>query len=191
MLDRSIPYKNLIMRCDSFEPLTDNTNDITVRNYQTCDEKHWADIEFSIGDFPSTDEAEQYFKAHYNTDDVFERCFFAEDKNNNIIGTCIAWLDYKGDETVSSLHWLAVLPEYQNKGAGKALLNAVMRYYCQNHLMPVYLHTQPWSYKAIKLYLSAGFKIMKTETFANYKNEYDEAINILSNYLPIDLIISE
>lgn len=185
MLDRSIPYYNIIMRCDSFKPLPENERNITVRNYRCGDEKHWAEIEYSIGDFKSSDEAEQYFTTHYK-DDLFKRCFFAEDKDGNVIGTCIAWHDYKDNELVSSLHWLAVIPKYQNNGAGRALLNAVMNYYYQNHLMPVYLHTQPWSYKAIKLYLAAGFKIMETDTFADYTNEYNEAISVLKNYLPVD-----
>ena len=173
------------MRCDSFKPLPHKAQGITVRNYQLGDEKHWAAIEYSIGDFQSIVEAELYFKTHYK-DEIYDRCFFAEDKDKNVIGTCIAWHDLKDDESVSSLHWLAVDPNYQNNGAGKALLNAVMSYYCKNHLMPVYLHTQPWSYKAIKLYLSAGFKIMKTDTFADYKNEYSEAISILKDYLTIE-----
>lgn len=189
MLDRSIPYYNIIMRCDRFDPLPETARGIRVRNYQLGDEKHWAEIEYAIGDFPSREEAEAYFKTHYNTDEIFKRCFFAEDKENNVIGTCIAWYDRKGNESVSSLHWLAVMPKYQLMGAGKALINAVMSYYRENDLMPVYLHTQPWSYKAIKLYLSAGFKILKTDTFADYKNEYNEAINVLKDYLPKGLII--
>lgn len=191
MLDRRIPYKNIIMRCDSSEPLLEISQDITIRNYRNGDKKHWAEIEYAIGDFPSIDEAEAYFKSHYNIDEIFDRCFFAEDKENNVIGTCIAWHDRKGNEIVSSLHWLAVLPLYQNMGAGKALINAVMRYYRENGLMPVYLHTQPWSYKAIKLYLSAGFKIMKTDSFADYTNEYNEAISVLNDYLPKEIIVSE
>ena len=185
VLDRSIPYYNIIMRCDCFKPLPETAREITVRNYRLGDEKHWAEIEYSIGDFSSVDEAKRYFQTHY-TDEIFNRCFFAEDRNKNVIGTCIAWYDLKDDQSVSSLHWLAVSPKYQNNGVGKALLNAVMNYYCQNHLMPVYLHTQPWSYKAIRLYLSAGFKIMETDTFADYKNEYSEAISVLKDYLPLE-----
>lgn len=185
VLDRSIPYYNIIMRCDCFKPLPETAREITVRNYRLGDEKHWAEIEYSIGDFSSVDEAKRYFQTHY-TDEIFNRCFFAEDRNKNVIGTCIAWYDLKDDQSVSSLHWLAVSPKYQNNGVGKALLNAVMNYYCQNRLMPVYLHTQPWSYKAIRLYLSAGFKIMETDTFADYKNEYSKAISVLKDYLPLE-----
>ena len=42
--------------------------------------------------------------------------------------------------------------------------------------LPVYIHTQPWSWKAIFLYLSIGFKLQKTDTFSHYENEYYKAM---------------
>ncbi len=183
-IDRSIPYKNIIMRCDNFNNKNYYNNDIKIRNYNDGDEIHWAKIEYAVGDFINVESAKQYFTEHYKTDDIYERCFFAEDNNKNVVGTCIAWYDKKDDGIVSSLHWLAVLPEYQNKGIGKALMNTVMNYYKSNNLFPVYLHTQPWSYRAISLYNTFGFKIQKEDTFADYVNEYMEAKEILKNYLP-------
>jgi hypothetical protein len=50
----------------------------------------------------------------------------------------------------------------------------------------VYIHTQPWSYKAILLYIDLGFKIQISDTFGSYKNEYIEAMKALSNILPKD-----
>ena len=44
---------------------------------------------------------------------------------------------------------------------------------------PVYIHTQPWSWKAIFLYLSLGFKLQMTDTFSHYTNEYHQAMNTL------------
>ena len=44
---------------------------------------------------------------------------------------------------------------------------------------PVYIHTQPWSWKAIFLYLSLGFKLQKEDTFSHYENEYFKAIGEL------------
>jgi len=41
---------------------------------------------------------------------------------------------------------------------------------------PVYIHTQPWSWKAIFLYLSLGFKLQKHDTFSHYENEYHQAM---------------
>lgn len=183
-IDRSIAYKNIIMKCDCFDTIYNFPAGIKIRNYRDGDETHWANIEYAIGDFDSIDSSKQYFIEHYKTNDIYERCFFAEDNNQNVIGTCIAWYDKKGNATVSSLHWLAVLPEYQNKGIGKVLLSSAMNYYKSKNLFPVYLHTQPWSYKAIRLYNSFGFQIQKEDTFADYINEYNEAIEILKRYLP-------
>lgn len=44
---------------------------------------------------------------------------------------------------------------------------------------PVYLHTQPWSWKAIFLYLSLGFRLQRTDTFAAFNNEYSQAMAAL------------
>lgn len=60
---------------------------------------------------------------------------------------------------------------------------------CFGKLMPgcdVWLDTQTWSYKAIGIYRSLGFEIMKTETFNEVKNEFDLAMKVLKANLPID-----
>ncbi len=182
-LDRTIPFKNIIMRCDSYTATEIVSDKFKIRNYQSGDEKHWSQIECAIGDFGSEAEAEEYFTQHYKVSELYGRGFFAEDNNGNAVGTCIAWYDKKGESIVSSLHWLAVLPEYQGMGIGRALVLSVMNYYKNNNLLPVYLHTQPWSYKAVKLYQSVGFQIQSTDTFADYKNEYSEAVKILQKYI--------
>ena len=56
-----------------------------------------------------------------------------------------------------------------------------MDVFAEQNALPVYLHTQPWSWKAILLYLSIGFKLQATDTFAEYTNEYDETIKTLKN----------
>ncbi|MCM1286227.1 MAG: GNAT family N-acetyltransferase [Acetobacter sp.] len=170
------------MRCDCFHKIDYSSDNVDIRNYCQGDEILWAEIETAIGDFESTENALEYFNLHYKTDDIFERCFFAKCENK-IVGTCIAWYDFKDNKKISSLHWMAVLPGYQGRGIGKKLLNSVMQFYNSNDLMPVYLHTQPWSYKAVGLYLSAGFEFQQSDTFANYKNEYNDAIEILKNYM--------
>ena len=188
-IDKSIPYKNVIMRCDEYSIKPIFTNGFRIRKYKNGDENYWAEIEYKIGDFSSVEEALDYFVQNYNLDELVNKCFFAETSDGKVIGTCTAWYDNKDDYVVSSLHWLAVLPEYQNSGIGRALVIAVMNHYKENDLLPVYLHTQPWSYKAIKLYYSLGFNIQQEDTFGNYKNEYKEAKEILSNYLPLEVLI--
>ena len=73
--------------------------------------------------------------------------------------------------------------KYHGKGLGRALCCAVMNTFKAQEKLPVYIHTQPWSWKAIFLYLSLGFKLQKSDSFSHYVNQYDEAIITLKKIL--------
>ena len=178
MLDRTIPFYNTIMKCSDYKHREVVLPDgFFIVQYKPGLEKEWARLEFSIGDFGSFEEAERYFIVMYLQDPTqFERILFAVDKDNNVVGSCIAWQDPKGNSRVSSLHWLVVDETYQGIGLGRALSTAVMNIYAGQAALPVYIHTQPWSWKAILLYISLGFKLQKTDTFSHYENEYDKAM---------------
>ena len=154
--------------------------------YDVADEKYWAKLEYEIGDFSSVAEAEKYFKINYCTqiDEVKKRCVFVVDAYGDVVGSCIAWNDLKGSDTVASLHWLVVSPEHQGKHIGLALCQKVLEIFSEHDETPVYIHTQPWSYKAILLYIKLGFKIQRTDTFSHYENQYEQAIKTLENLLP-------
>ncbi len=64
-------------------------------------------------------------------------------------------------------------------GLGRALCCAAMDRFAQRNGFPVYIHTQPWSWKAVFLYLSLGCRIQKTDTFSRYRNEYEQAMTTL------------
>ena len=187
MLDRTIPFYNIILKCDDYQDA-----DIILppgycfRNYQSGDEKDWAELEYEIGDFGSTREAEEYFMSQYGqkADDLQERCFFVLDEQSQIVGSCIAWKDSRGTTQVASLHWLVVSPDHQGKGLGKALCQKVLEVFWEKGEFPVYIHTQPWSYIAILLYLRLGFKLQMTDTFSHYENEYAQAMDTLKLVLP-------
>ncbi len=85
---------------------------------------------------------------------------------------------------IGSLHWLIVSPEYQGTGIGKALCRKVMQIFSENQENTIYIHTQPWSYKAIILYIHQGFKIQKSDSFSHYENQFDLAMNTLKEILP-------
>ncbi len=186
MLDRSIPFYNVILKCENY-----NNTEVTlpagyrIRHYQAGDEKAWAKLEYEIGDFSSENEAEEYFISSYckNPDELRERCFFAADEQNNIVGSCIAWHDKRGAGQAASLHWLVVSPAHEGKKLGKALVQTVMRVFQEKNELPVYIHTQPWSYVAILLYVRQGFKLQMTDTFSQYENQYAQAIDVLKKVL--------
>lgn len=186
MLDRSIPFYNTILKCaeyaDSQAALDEGYR---LRLYQPGDEKGWAKLHVETGDFDSLGEAEAYFLSTYCMDvrEAAQRCVFAVDEGGEIAGSCIAWRDRRGEETVASLHWLVVSSAHQGKGLGKALCRQVMRIFVSKGEMPVYIHTQPWSYSAILLYVRMGFRLQRTDTFAHYVNQYDQAMETLKALL--------
>ena len=186
MIDRSIPYYNLILRCDRI-----HTHSVSLpgnyhfKMYDDGDEKHWAELECEIGDFSSVEEAETYFRRNYckQIDELKKLCVFVVDDKGNVVGSCIAWHDLKDKATVASLHWLVVSPKHQGKHIGLALCQKVMEIFKKSGEFPVYIHTQPWSYKAIFLYTKLGFKIQKTDTFSHYENQYVQALETLKTIL--------
>ena len=178
MLDRTIPFYNTIMKCTDYRQRNVELPDgFSIVSYQAGYERAWAEMEYSIGDFGSAAEAEQYFTETYlQNPELFQNILFALNKDGEAAGSCIAWQDLQGTNIVSSLHWLVVHERYQGSGLGRALSTAVMNIYAGQGAFPVYVHTQPWSWKAILLYLSLGFRLQKTDSFSHYENEYEKAV---------------
>ena len=180
MLDRSIPFYNVIMRCSQYK-----YKDICVpagykiTPYCSGDEKDWARLEYAVGDFNSAQEAEKYFVNTYLSNGDTQDIFFLKDGSENVIGSCIAWTDRRGEAIVNSLHWLIVEEKSRKCGFGRALCETAMNRFCAKNGSTIYIHTQPWSFAAIFLYLSEGFKLTKNDTFAAYVNQYTEAMETL------------
>lgn len=181
MLDRTIPFYNTILRCDRYEkqkivlPVG-----FEIVGYRAGDEKAWAKLEYSTGDFESVEEAEQYFVSTYLHDEkLYNRILFLLNPERLVIGSCIAWQDERNGSAVSSLHWLVVDDSYQGRGLGRALCTAVMNLFAERGELPVYIHTQPWSWKAILLYISMDFHIQKEDTFSTYENQFEQALETL------------
>lgn len=184
MIDRTIPFYNIILRYDTYQPQQINLpSGYTIMPYQAGFEADWARLQCMTGDFSNIKEAVQYFTEKYldkeNDDDIL---FLLNDKDQ-VIGSCISWTDERQGCNVNSLHWLVVNELYQGNGHGRMLCReAINRFYLHNQ-KPIYIHTQPWSWKAVLLYISLGFRLQKTDTFASYSNQYNKAMEILKSIL--------
>jgi len=181
MLDRTIPFYNTILRCDRFISQEYVLPDgFEIVGYRAGDERSWAKLEFDIGDFESIQKAEEYFTSNYLSEsERLQNILFLMNPEKCVIGSCIAWQDRRNDTTVASLHWLVVDEAYQGRGLGRALCLAAMNRFAEQGEFPVYIHTQPWSWKAILLYLSIGFRIQKEDTFSHYENQFEKAMEVL------------
>jgi GNAT superfamily N-acetyltransferase len=188
LLDKSIPYYNVIMKRRANIPIPNSAlpEGYSFTWYVPGKEEKWAEIETSVGEFENTDQGLHYFWTEYlpHLDELKRRLLFLLNKDGKEIGTITGWWNLTEERRDPSIHWFAVKNEYQGLGLGKALVSE-----CLNRLLflegdkDIFLHTQTWSYKAIGLYLKAGFEIVKDESFGHYKNEYDKALPILQPLL--------
>ena len=186
MVDRSIPFYNLILRCDHLSPATPTLPEgFILHSYVPGDEVLWASLEHEAGDFDSPQDAEDYFRHTYSSheDALRERCWFVIAPDGTPAGTCTAWRDPRNGGTVASLHWLVVSAQYQRLGIGRALCNQVLHVFAAKEEAPIYIHTQPWSWKAVLLYGSLGFRIQTHDTFSQYSNQYSQAMTTLETVL--------
>jgi len=120
-----------------------------------------------------------YVTAYYNSvyasreEEFYNRCIFVCDSNDNPVATGIPWRAYG---RINVLDWVMVTPGHEGKGLGRVLVSELLnRLEC-----PIYLHTQPTSIRAIKLYSDFGFKLVT-----------DPAVGYRENNLPIALPIME
>ena len=188
MLDRSIPYYNIMMKKST--PTTFDAPALPpqfeLHSYRPGVQQQWAELEYEIGDFPSAQEASAYFaKTYLSRSALLARrgIFVLDKKSGGLVSACIAWFDDQNGVPVSSLHWLITKEAYQGSGIGSALIAATLSIYEQENAFPVYLHTQPWSYQAVWLYHKLGFRLMKQESFAGYENQYALVVPVLARYI--------
>ncbi|MGM0215089.1 GNAT family N-acetyltransferase [Enterococcus sp. AZ109] len=143
--------------------------------YQPGDEHAWAEIETSVGEFDTTDDALTYFKRSFGpySEELQQRMLFIENAKNQKVATFTAW---RNDDTRQPrLHWLAVLPTEQGQGLAKALAIRITQLLTELHPeAELYLTTQTWSHPAVKMYQKLGYEILRDEN-------YSQIIEILEN----------
>ncbi|WP_417900949.1 GNAT family N-acetyltransferase [Bacillus haimaensis] len=181
-----IPDLNIFMMCPSInrEALTDLPEGFHVRNLRKEELDIWMAMPF---DDPETAKEykpfmEDFFHTTYGGQDelFFEKTLVVCDKYGEPVATCLLWKAYG---RFSTIHWFKVLPSYEGKGIGRALLSIIMKDLKQEDY-PVYLHTQPGSYRAIKLYSDFGFDLLSGDRFGSRKNELEESLAILEKCMP-------
>lgn len=190
-----IPHKSMIMRCDHIEKTAFQAvpNEISVCYYEPGMAQDWIDVQRKAGEFSdqSDEEVMDYFMDRFGNreEELAKRCFFLKDPvTGALIGTCMAWTAMKEGQVIPILHWLAVDQDYAGKGYARVLITLVMEKFQEiSPNEPVYLHTQPKSFAAIKLYMDFGFILPKTDTYGTAVNENEEGIAILQEYVREDV----
>ncbi len=166
MLDKSLEYVEIIMkrkkgRPAEVYPLPDG---FYFANFKTGDEIAWAEIEYSVNEFDALGDALLYFTQKYLPfhKALEQRCIFIEDTNGKKVATLTAWWEKPDIQRCPWISWVAVRPEYQGIGLGKALISRGMMLMRElEGDVDIYLKTQTWSYKAINIYRANGFRIQR------------------------------
>ncbi len=170
---------NLFMMCERPEPgaFCEISAPFSIRACREDELDVWAQL--CAESEEDIDCAKEYIERVYKPVDAdfARRILFACDENDRPVGTCTLWKAYGYAETV---HWLRVLPEYEGRGIGRALLTACLR----SAQGPIFLHTQERNARAVGLYASFGFALLRDEEIGWRKNDLRDALPILQSSLP-------
>lgn len=203
MLNKSIPYKNIIM---SIAPeairnvvVPDLPEGFSYRLFREGDEKHWARIETSVLEFDSEKEAEEYFSTYFlpHLDELKRRSVFIVNADGLPVATATAWFEKESDACGYRpiIQWVATDPACQGLGLGRAVVSKALSLFPELHPdREAFLHTQTWSNRAVWLYHTLGFTLCRTRSIrpirakSFFVNEYEDAVKILGLVLEKDKI---
>ncbi|MGX7173924.1 GNAT family N-acetyltransferase [Enterococcus ratti] len=184
MLDKRVPYAEIWMTRPISEalPIVSLPEGYHFESYTVGDEKEWARIEASVGEFATKAQGLAYFQRVFSPylQQLKQRMLFVATDAGEKVATCTAWYKKRKDGTYPLFHWLAVTPPHQGKGIAKALTVEVLRLFQEVEVQgPIYLHTQTWSHLAIRLYQQLGFSISSENFSGSQNSEYLFVMEVL------------
>lgn len=186
MKEEEIPDKNIFMMCEALNrnSLTELPASYSIRSCRPDELGIWKTMPFDDADLAKEYEGfmSDYFTTDYGGKEelFFAKTLFVCDRQDKPIATCLSWKAYNEFNTIQ---WFKVLKEYEGQGIGRALLSIIMQK-LEMRDYPVYLHTQPSSFRAIKLYSDFGFSLLSGDNFGIRKNDLDECLPILEKFMP-------
>ncbi|TMV44997.1 GNAT family N-acetyltransferase [Paenibacillus mesophilus] len=189
MLDKSLDYYRVIMKRTAGTPIPQAPlpEGYSFVMYRDGDAEAWGEIEASVLEFDQVEDAVDYFNKHYVPYDseVRRRTLFVQRDDGRKVATFTAWWNYTGSRRHPFMHWVAVKPSYQGLGLGKAIIARGVRLMVDlEGDCVMYIPTQTWSHKAIKLYRWAGFELELDEPEpGGVMNQTKEALALIKHLL--------
>ncbi len=186
MKEDEIPDYNIFMMCERINThaLTDLHADYTFRNCRPDELERWKAFPFDSDTIPAEyeDFMNRIINDTYrgNMDTFFRNTLFVCNPDGRPVATCSYWKAYG---KINTIHWLKTLKDHEGKGIGRALLSEIMRRFDRKDY-PIYLHTQPGSFRAIKLYSDFGFQLLRGGRLGTRMNELEQPLPILKEFMP-------
>lgn len=179
MLDKSLPFTPLMMikKDTRTYPKYKLPDGYSFAFYKAGDEKSWAALECSVGQFNDEAPALRMFEAEFLKNQALrpeDRMIFVLNPDGKAVATAALWDgDFLGKRE-QRLHWVAVSDECTGKGIAKAMLSRLLALYNElGYEGFLYLHTSTHSYQAIGIYKKFGFApyLGDRSPFANVADE--------------------
>ena len=184
--DMELAGGNLFMMCvrpDETE-FTDIPEGYHIRTCRPDEIELWKTIHFD--DEITAGEQKPYMDLYFKTvyepegDEFQNRCLFLCGADDVPVGTCFAWRAYG---RITTIHWYKIRKDCEDRGLGRALLSYVMRSVAAEDY-PVFLHTHPGCFRAIKLYTDFGFSLL-TDAGVGYRtNDLEASLPYLRRMMP-------
>lgn len=186
MSEEDIPDLNLFMMCRvpvpaAFKAIPEG---FSLRNLTPDDLSLWKAFPFDT-DQPTSEQLrfmDSFFEQAYNRDleQFYRNTLLVCDATGLPVATCSSWPAYGKFQTIQ---WFKTLKSHEGMGLGRAVLTLVMQRFAPEDY-PIYLHTQPGSFRAVKLYSDFGFQLLRGEQFGTRRNELDECLPWLRAFMP-------
>jgi GNAT superfamily N-acetyltransferase len=186
MREEEIPDYNIFMMCEELNKsaLTNLDPDYYFRNCRHDELELWKAFPFDSDTVPVEYEnfMNQIITDSYSgkMETFFQNTLFVCNKEGKPVATCSYWKAYG---KINTIHWLKTRKAYEGKGIGRALLSAIMRRFDREDY-PIYIHTQPGSFRAIKLYSDFGFQLLRGGRLGTRMNELEKCLPILKGFMP-------
>lgn len=186
MKEEEIPDYNIFMACPQLnrQALSEIPAGYHIRNCREHELERWKAFPFDSDSLPAEHAGwmNQFVRETYgqNMDLFFRNTLLACDREDQPVATCSHWKAYG---KINTIHWFKTLKSHEGKGIGRALLSAIMQRFT-GHDYPVYLHTQPGSFRAIKLYSDFGFHLLRGGKLGARNNELEQSLPILKEFMP-------
>jgi ribosomal protein S18 acetylase RimI-like enzyme len=185
MTEEEIPDLNIFMMCQQLQTkaLSHLKPEYYFRNIRPHELGIWKSFPFDSPELALEYEGfmSQYFEETYGKqpDLFFKNTFFACNQKDEPLATCSSWKAYGKFNTIQ---WFKILKTQEGIGIGRALFSLIMRSF-EAADYPIYLHTQPGSFRAIKLYSDFGFSILSDEEVGGRPNDLEACLPILQKFM--------
>ena len=163
MINKLLPYYGVIMKKTDVHsyPAYRLSDGFSFVPYTPGREYEWCQIQTRAGMTENVRKAREIFEQKFKpyTELLTEHCIFIVDDADRAVASAALWPGKHFGTEHWRIHWVAVDPDYQGMGMGKALMTCLMDIFnSEDHGKWLYVTSQSWNYCAINIYYHFGFR---------------------------------